>query len=68
MTRFDEDQREAIVRRYRAGETILAISITLDCSQTTVRKVLLDRGVARRGRARVGKPHRLGARSLGAGA
>ncbi len=66
MTRFDDDEKDAIVKRYKTGETILAISITLDCSQTTVRRVLLDRGIARRGRARVGKPHRLGVRSLGA--
>lgn len=66
MTRFDDSQRDVIVKRYQGGETILAIALSHGCSPTTVRQVLIDRGIARRKQARVGKPHRLGVRSLGA--
>jgi hypothetical protein len=56
--RLTEEQQDDIVARYRAGETILAISIAMGHSTCAVRNALIARGVTRRpaagrGRARL---------------
>lgn len=56
--RLTEEQQDSIAQRYRAGETILAISIEMGHSTCAVRNALINRGVTRRpacgrGRARL---------------
>ncbi len=53
-----DETLDEIARRYRAGETILQLSIALEHSTCAIRNALIARGVARRpacgrGRARL---------------
>ncbi len=43
-----DDEKDEIAKRYRAGETILALSIALEFSPCAIRAALIARGVSRR--------------------